>query len=139
MLADLEFADPDALDALIEQASGRPPTLVTADVSRRSEVAAFVSSTVERFGRLDVLVTAAGHLEPVALWDMSDETLDRMIDVHLKGTVYCVQAAVQPMQANRYGRIVCIASVGRAQGGGLEQPLRRGEGGDRGLRAVGRP
>lgn len=84
---------------------------LAADVSRRNEVQNAVEHTVRRFGRLDVLVTCAGHLELVPLTELSEETLERMLAVHLKGTIYSVQSALPAMQSRGYGRIVCISSL----------------------------
>ncbi len=49
-----------AAAAAIEEATGRAPLTVTADVARKDEVEALVAATVERFGRLDYLVNNAG-------------------------------------------------------------------------------
>ena len=63
-----------------------------------------VDTAVEKFGRLDVMVTNAGILRDRVLWKMSDEDFDAVIDVHLRGTFTCARAAAVQMRAQGDGR-----------------------------------
>jgi NAD(P)-dependent dehydrogenase (short-subunit alcohol dehydrogenase family) len=84
---------------------------VAADVSSAERMRAAVDQVGERFGQVDVLVTCAGHIQLMELEQLSEEVLDRMLGVHLKGTILSVQAVIPRMAANGYGRIACIASA----------------------------
>jgi 2-hydroxycyclohexanecarboxyl-CoA dehydrogenase len=93
------------------------PAMASAlDVSSNADVRQVIGEISETYGRIDVLVTAAGHLDFAPLDAMPEATLDRMINVHLKGTIFAVQAVVPSMREQRYGRIVCISSIGARHG-----------------------
>jgi len=69
-----------------------------------------IDTAVERFGRLDALVTCAGILRDRMIFNMSEEEWDAVIAVHLKGTFNCLRHACTIMRAQRYGRIVAFSS-----------------------------
>jgi 2-hydroxycyclohexanecarboxyl-CoA dehydrogenase len=82
-----------------------------ADVSDRAAVAAAVDEVIERFERIDLLVTAAGYYEEGL--DVADITVaqwDRMLAVILGGTVNCCAAVLPPMLSRGEGTIVAISS-----------------------------
>jgi 3-oxoacyl-[acyl-carrier protein] reductase len=81
------------------------------DVSVRAEVDAMVSLVVERFGRLDILVTCAGIIRDNLLFKMTDEDWDAVIDTHLKGTFLCARAAQRQMVDQKYGKMVFLSST----------------------------
>ncbi len=84
-----------------------------ADVAEEGDVKAMVNETVERFGRLDVLVNNAGttHFIPHPDLDaLTDEVWNDILSVNLKGTFYCCRAAA-PELRKRKGAIVNVASV----------------------------
>ena len=91
---------------------------IQVDVSDPESVAAMVAAAVERFGRLDVLVTCAGIFHATPFDRITPEEWDRIQAVNLKGTFLTCQAALRVMVPQRSGRIVTIASLG-AQTGGL--------------------
>lgn len=115
-MVDLAAFDTDSLNTEISSRSGCKPLLLQADVSARDEIAAAVNQALQHFGRLDVLVTCAGHIELTALGDLTPETLRRMLGVHLEGTIFSVQAATPAMQSRQYGRVVCISSAAASKG-----------------------
>ncbi|MGH7896033.1 MAG: SDR family NAD(P)-dependent oxidoreductase [Candidatus Binatia bacterium] len=69
-----------------------------------------VDTAIERFGRLDVLVTCAGIIRDRMVFNMSEEEWDTVLAVHLKGTFNCVRHACTHMREQRYGRIVTFSS-----------------------------
>ncbi|WP_433125414.1 SDR family oxidoreductase [Micromonospora sp. CA-240977] len=96
--------------ATIETSGGRAVAVV-APVGPTETAKALVSTAVEHFGRLDILVTNAGVLRDTVLWKMSDDDFDTVINVHLRGTFTTVREAVQHMrQAGEGGRIICVGS-----------------------------
>jgi 2-hydroxycyclohexanecarboxyl-CoA dehydrogenase len=82
-----------------------------ADVSDRAAVAAAIDQVAERWGRIDLLVSAAGYYEEGI--DVADITLDqwnRMLRVILGGTVNCCAATLPHMLSRGEGTIVAISS-----------------------------
>lgn len=96
--------------------SGAAVLLEAADVADTRRLQAAVTAAEDRFGRLDVLVTCAGHIELVPLPDLTPEVLERMLAVHLRGTIMAVQAAAAVMGRAGYGRIVCVSSAAAGKG-----------------------
>ena len=82
------------------------------DVAIRSDVERLIASTVERFGRLDAMVSNAGIPCTRPFLETSEEELDRVLAVNLKGVFFCGQAAARQMRdAGLGGQIVNIAST----------------------------
>ncbi len=84
---------------------------IKADVSDRSDVACLVWKTVQRYGRIDILVNNAAILLPNDDTWMRHELYDKMYEVNVQGAINCIEAAAPAMQAHRHGRIINIASV----------------------------
>ncbi|KQR53617.1 dehydrogenase [Leifsonia sp. Leaf336] len=96
--------------ASIEAIGGRTVAVV-APVGPTATAEKLVSTAVETFGRLDILVTNAGVLRDTVLWKMSDDDFDTVIGVHLRGTFTCAREAARYMRENEIaGRIICIGS-----------------------------
>jgi meso-butanediol dehydrogenase / (S,S)-butanediol dehydrogenase / diacetyl reductase len=76
-----------------------------------------VRVTLERHGRLDVLVNAAGTIVRADALATTDEQWMRVLDVNLSGTFYLSRAAVRVMQAQRSGNIVNFGSIWGSVGG----------------------
>lgn len=94
----------------IEQLGGKAVAVV-APVGSTETAQLLVTTAVETFGRLDILVTNAGVLRDGVLWKMSDEDFDLVINVHLRGTFTCVREAASYMRENAIaGRIICVGS-----------------------------
>jgi pyridoxal 4-dehydrogenase len=83
---------------------------VRADVSSPDEVQGMVDATLERFGRVDVLVNNAA-IVPFIPWDEVDlEHWRKIMSVNLDGPFMAIKAVEKPMREAGYGRIVNIAS-----------------------------
>ena len=76
------------------------------DVSRAVEVEALVSETVDRFGKLDVVLANAGFQFIVPLADVSEQQWDHLMAVNLKGVFFCCKYAIPPMTANGGGSMI---------------------------------
>ena len=84
------------------------------DVRDRASVARGVDEVVAAFGGIDILIAAAGGSlgTPRDIDDIEPEHLDLVIDVNIKGTFNCAQAAVPHMKARGGGTIVNFSSIG---------------------------
>lgn len=100
---------PLPLPSTAVQASGGPPLLC--DVTDEAQVRAAVDEAIARFGRIDVLVNAAGIVDTDAAATIADATWARMHEVNLGGTMRTQRAVLPHMLAQRSGAIVNIASV----------------------------
>lgn len=81
------------------------------DVSDYDAVARLVAETIERFGRVDVLVNNAGVIEPIAsLLESDPAAWARNIEINLVGAYYAVRAVLPPMVAQGGGTIVNVSS-----------------------------
>ena len=93
------------------EALGRRAVLVQGDVSVPGQVEAMTATVVKALGGLDVLVNNAGVFPRVPFLEMKESDWDFVLDVNLKGSFFCAQAAARLMvQRGRPGAIVNIAS-----------------------------
>ncbi len=99
------------------RSGGRKVIESTADVTSPAAITRAVQTTCETLGRLDILVNVAGTVSLGAAADISETEWDRVLAVNLKGTFLACQAAMAPMRAQRYGRIINIGSVLGKNGG----------------------
>ena len=93
------------------RAVGGEAIMVRADVSRPEDVKRLVETTVNTFGTIDILVNNAAVVHYGSIVDMKDEEFDRMVDVNIKGVIYCCREASKYMIEKRYGKIINIAST----------------------------
>ena len=83
---------------------------IHADVSRRADAQRLAAETVQRFGAIHALVNNAGILSRTPIDELSEEEWDRVMAVNVRGIFLCAQAVFPHMKAQRYGRIVNVAS-----------------------------
>lgn len=89
----------------------REALVVKTDVSRREDVERLVKTTIDRFSRIDILVSNAGILFWEPLLEASDETWDKIFAVNAKGTFLCTQAVAREMVKQKKGKIVLVSSI----------------------------
>ncbi len=82
------------------------------DVTDRREVEMAVSRVIENWGTIDILVNCAGRAIRGTALDYQESDWDTIINVNLKGTFLCCQAAGRFMANRRSGKIINIASIG---------------------------
>ena len=90
--------------------SGRRVAAVQADVSNAAEVEALVAETVKTLGGIDILVNNAGIAAQAAVEDMTIESWDRMIAVHMRSVFLVTRLVLPLMYEQNYGKIVNTAS-----------------------------
>ena len=100
--------------AEIERAGGRG-LAVPADVGRAEDRARLVDATAAAFGGIDVLVNNAGVLKPHHTVKVTEDELDEIIAVNLKGPLFLSQLALPHLEAGDGGAIVNISALGAFQ------------------------
>ncbi len=80
------------------------------DITSPQQVQAMVGQTVERFGRVDILVANAGAYVRAPIEQVDAAMLERSLAVNFYGAVYCVQAALPHMLAQGNGHIALVSS-----------------------------
>ena len=93
----------------IESAGGQSQ-LTSADVTNESDAQRIVGRAIDRFGRLDVLVNAAGHISSGTVETTELSSWDAMMDVNLRSIFYLMQLAT-PHLLETKGNIVNVSSV----------------------------
>ena len=102
----------DALAAVADEllAKGREVAAVAADITRPEDVERLFAKTIERFGRLDVLVNNAGRSMRRAIADTTPEDFSELLDLNVVALVRCTRAALPHLLASR-GHVVNIGSL----------------------------
>ena len=118
----LAAREPGPLAALAEDLKRRERSrrylAVPTDVTDERAVAALARRAREEFGRIDILVNAAGVIGPIEtpLHQIAPEEWDRVLDVNLKGVFLCCRAVVPTMIEQRDGKIINIAGTSGLRG-----------------------
>jgi NAD(P)-dependent dehydrogenase (short-subunit alcohol dehydrogenase family) len=109
-----DIVDGAPLAAEIAARDGRDATLsVIADVSDEAQVRALVDRTVERFGKIDILVNNAALFAPLPEQEAGDIEVavwDRVMAVNVRGPFLMVKHVIPHMKARHYGKIINIGS-----------------------------
>jgi len=97
--------------ALRELKKAGEVTYVKADVSDSQQVRRMIEDTVQRYGRIDILVNNAAICPPGDILTTTETTWNEVIDVNLKGVFLCSKFAIPHMLKNGGGAIVNIGSI----------------------------
>ena len=116
LLADIDAARADSV-AQRCRALGAQAETVIGDVGDESTAHRIVDRCVQAFGGIDILVNNAGMLTQSRCAEMSTTMWDEMLRVDLRSVFLCARRAVPHMQAQRWGRIINIASQLGIKGG----------------------
>ena len=91
---------------------GRRSLRVTCDVADRESLEKLLKACVDAFGKVDIMVNAAGITKRAPTLDFSEQDWNRIIDTNLTGTLRVCQVFGRHMIERKYGRIINIASMG---------------------------
>lgn len=92
-------------------ADGGQAVAVVCDVGNRASVDEAAATVVEQLGVIDILVSNAGVTRPAMLWKMTDDEWNMVLDTHLGGSFYWLQAVAGGMREQKYGRIIFTTSA----------------------------
>lgn len=81
------------------------------DVSNREQARQVVKETLDKYGKIDVLINNAGIIQDALIVKMTEEQWDRVIDINLKGPFNCIQAVVEAMTEHGTGEIINVSSI----------------------------
>jgi len=93
------------------EARGRRALRVPSDVNDRASLEALLASSVEAFGRVDIMINCAGRTKRVPTLDLDEADWNSIIETNLTGTLRAAQVFGRHMVGRGYGRIVNIASL----------------------------
>jgi 3-oxoacyl-[acyl-carrier protein] reductase len=111
VVADVDLKGAERVAGLIREKGGEAVPFKV-DVRNAAEATNMVGAAIKSFGGLDILVNNAGVNRDAIAKRMTEEQWDFVLDVNLKGTFLCCQAASIPMMEKKYGRIINTSSIG---------------------------
>jgi NAD(P)-dependent dehydrogenase (short-subunit alcohol dehydrogenase family) len=94
------------------EALGKRSLRVTCDVADRASLENLLKACVDKFGKVDILVNAAGVTKRAPTLDYPESDWNRIMETNLNGTLRACQVFGRHMLERRYGRIINIASMG---------------------------
>ena len=100
---------------LITEAGGRAEA-VQCNVSEYDKAEELMKYIIGKYGRVDILVNNAGITRDNLLMKMTEEEVDAVIDINLKGTINCIKHLSRQMLKQKGGRIINISSVSGVMG-----------------------
>jgi NAD(P)-dependent dehydrogenase (short-subunit alcohol dehydrogenase family) len=92
--------------------SGADVATVVCDIGVPSEARDLIHQTVDRTGRIDVLINNAGIITVGPIEHMTAQDFEHAMDVHFRGPLHTMLAAIPFMKQQRMGRIVNVSSIG---------------------------
>jgi len=105
----------DRLSKVAAQMTGSGHLLVKTDVTKESDCADLIAKTIEKYGRIDVLINNAGISMRSLFEEVDLSVLHRVMDTNFWGTVYCSKYALQHLLQTK-GSLVGISSVAGYKG-----------------------
>jgi NAD(P)-dependent dehydrogenase (short-subunit alcohol dehydrogenase family) len=104
----------DLVNSLADEieALGKRSLRVTCDVADRASLQDLLKACVDKFGKVDILVNAAGVTKRAPTLDYPESDWNRIMETNLNGTLRACQVFGRHMLERRYGRIINIASMG---------------------------
>jgi NAD(P)-dependent dehydrogenase (short-subunit alcohol dehydrogenase family) len=103
----------EALDNTAEliRQRGRKALVCTMDLTRLEDIERAVNDTIQAFGHIDILINNSGISKESSVFDLTVKNWDAVLEVNLRGHVFCSQAVGRHMIQNKGGKIINIASI----------------------------
>ncbi|MCC7083256.1 MAG: SDR family oxidoreductase [Burkholderiales bacterium] len=96
---------------------------VAADLEDDDAVRAMVQATIEQFGHFDILVNAAGSVNPADFASLTEAAWPALFEQKLNGYVRCLRHAIPHLKTRGWGRIINLAGVGGREAGAITIPV----------------
>jgi len=116
-----EGANIVAADVLIKEAErvarqlvemGTRSMALKLDVTSKKEIENVLTQIMDQYGKIDILVTCAGVEQiPCSAIEIDEKEWDKVLNINLKGTLYCCQVVGREMMKQKYGKIITISSL----------------------------
>jgi len=108
----------ERLQALVGQIEQQGGTALAAqaDIAQEAQVRAFVEKTLQRFGRIDVLVNNAGAGLYATVEETTAEQMERIWRINFLGTFYCISNVLPVLRRQGSGQIITISSMSGRRG-----------------------
>jgi NAD(P)-dependent dehydrogenase (short-subunit alcohol dehydrogenase family) len=115
--ADTAFGQPDAARHALEAVKSRgvDACLVEADLAHAGAGRAIVAKAIDGLGGVDVLVVCASIQSRTPFLKVTDEEIERQLQINFRATVELLQAALPPMQERGWGRVLTIGSINQVR------------------------
>lgn len=88
-----------------------PYFYIKCDISKKSDITSMVEKVIKKYGKIDILVNNAGIYPYKAFKDMTEEDWDKVLNINLKGTFFCIKTALPHIEKQKKGKIINIASI----------------------------
>jgi 3-oxoacyl-[acyl-carrier protein] reductase len=111
VVSDILFEDVQNVANELKEKFGVTSIAVKTDISCAKDAEKLIKTTVDELGSVDFLINNAGVTRDNLAVRMSEQDWDMVLNINLKGTFLCSQAASREMMKQRFGRIINIASV----------------------------
>ena len=118
VLADvLDVNHPDFVETVrLVENEGAKVLPIKANICKSEDVEKLFNDAWDTFGRIDVVVANAGVVDYGLIWEISDEQMDKVIDINLKGTWRTCKYAAMKMMPQGFGRIINLSSISGLNG-----------------------
>lgn len=113
----------EATRAALAAETGGTVRAIAADLEDDGAVATMVAGTIAAFGHFDILVNAAGTVDPAAFDSLAEAAFVRVFEQKLNGYMRCLRHAIPHLKTRGWGRIINLAGVGGREAGAITIPV----------------
>jgi 3-oxoacyl-[acyl-carrier protein] reductase len=117
IIADIDLEKAEKICSNLQTGQLNECIAVKTDVTCQEDIKNLFNITIEKYGRLDILVNCAGICPVAYVDDIGEKEWDRVMDINLKGTYLCCREAVFIMREKKYGKIINLSSIAGRMGG----------------------
>jgi 3-oxoacyl-[acyl-carrier protein] reductase len=110
VIADIDADAAEGFAAELRDGGGDAIAVET-DVADAASLESMAAAALERWARIDILAANAGVYPEATVSEVTDELIDRVMAINIKGTVNSIKACVPAMRERGYGRVVLTSSI----------------------------